>query len=286
MTEPRSYRSAADFRRALEHRLQKHAAASGLNLQRLRRTVAFNRFLARIFANKLSPWVLKGGYAMELRLHNARATLDVDLCFRGKPEPGKEPQADHLQRLLARATQADLGDFFEFGIGGMQMELEGPLYGGARYPVRSMIDGRLFVSFHVDVAVGDFIPGTLETAKEHNLMSFAGIKPSIFPIIPKEVQFAEKLHSYTMPRPVPNSRVRDLVDMVLLIQESKLSPGKAKKAMQAVFDRRKSHPIPVTLVPPPAGWEKRFAEMAAECALKLDLKAGFEILNQFYSKVV
>lgn len=285
MTEPRSYRSAADFRRALEHRLQKHAAASGLNLQRLRRTVAFNRFLARIFANKTSPWVLKGGYAMELRLHNARATLDVDLSFRGKPEPG-EPQVDYLLRLLARASQVDLGDFFEFGIGGIQMELEGPLYGGARYPVRSRIDGRLFVSFHVDVAVGDFIPVKLETAHEHNLLSFAGIKPSLFQIIPKEVQFAEKLHSYTMPRPVPNSRVRDLVDMVLLIQESKLSPDKAKNAMQAVFDRRKSHPIPATLVPSPAGWEKRFAEMAAECALKLDLKAGFEILNRFYSKVL
>jgi len=72
MTKAKSYKSAQDFRAALEHRLQKHAADSGLSLQRLRRTVAFNRFLARIFADRLSPWVLKGGYAMELRLHSAR----------------------------------------------------------------------------------------------------------------------------------------------------------------------------------------------------------------------
>lgn len=85
MTEPKSYKSATDFRVALEHRLQKHAAASGLNLQRLRRTLAFNRFLARIFEDKRSPYVLKGGYAMELRMHNARSTLDVDLGFIGAP---------------------------------------------------------------------------------------------------------------------------------------------------------------------------------------------------------
>ena len=285
MTESKSYKSAKDFRVALEHRLQKHAADSGLNLQRLRRTVAFNRFLARIFADRLSPWVLKGGYAMELRLHSARATLDVDLSFRGSPKSGTEAQTDYLQRLLADAAKADLGDFFDFEIGGVQMELDGPLYGGARYPVRSIIDGRLFVSFYVDVAVGDFIPVKLETAHEQGLLSFAGIKSSTFQVIPKEIQFAEKLHSYTMPRPVPNSRVRDMVDMVLLIQEGKISPVKTEAALQSVFHRRKSHAVPVTLKPAPASWEKRFAEMAEACGLEIDSKAGFEILNRFYLKV-
>lgn len=286
MTKAKSYKSAKDFRVGLEHRLQKQAAESGLNLQRLRRTVAFNRFLARIFADKISPWVLKGGYAMELRMHSARATLDVDLGFRGSPKSGVEAQTDYLQRLLADAAKTDLGDSFEFEIGGVQMELDGPLYGGARYPVRSIIDGRLFVSFHVDVAVGDFIPAKLEIAHEQGLLSFAGIRPATFQMIPKEVQFAEKLHSYTMPRPVPNSRVRDLVDMVLLIQEGKISPVKTKEALQAVFRRRKSHAVPATLEPAPVSWEKRFEEMAAECGLKLDLKAGFEVLDKFYAKIV
>jgi hypothetical protein len=223
---------------------------------------------------------------MELRLHNARSTLDVDLGFLGTPQPKGESQTDYLQRLLAKAAKTELGDFFEFEIGGVQLELAGPLYGGARYPVRSLIDGRLFVSFHVDVAVGDFIPVKFETAHEQDLLSFAGVKPAVFPLLPKEVQFAEKLHSYTMPRPVPNSRVRDLVDMVLLIQESKLSPAEVKKALVAVFDRRKSHPVPAALEQAPAAWEKRFAEMAKECGLKIGLKEGFEILSRFYSSLV
>jgi len=56
----KSYKSATDFRRALEHRLQNEAEKSGQNLQRLRRKVAFNRFLARIFSDSASPWILKG----------------------------------------------------------------------------------------------------------------------------------------------------------------------------------------------------------------------------------
>lgn len=268
---------------ALEHRLQKHAAESGLNLQRLRRTVAFNRFLARIFADKMSPWVLKGGYAMELRLHNARATLDVDLGFRGTPKSGGEIQTDYLQRLLAGAAKADLGDFFGFEIGGVQMELDGPIYGGARYPVRAIVDDRLFVSFHVDVAVGDFIPEKLETAYEQGLLSFAGIKPAAFPLLPKEVQFAEKLHSYTMPRPVPNSRVRDLVDMVLLIKEGKMTHGKMVAAMKAVFTRRKTHAAPEALEPAPSRWEKIFSKMAEDCGLRMDMASGFKLLNRIYN---
>jgi len=285
MTDPKAYKSAEDFRRALEHRLQAYAEKSGLDLQRLRRTVAFNRFLARVFAEKTTPWVLKGGYAMELRLHNARTTQDIDLAFRGAPVTGGENQTDYIQRLLAKATRTDKGDFFSFEIGGVQMELDGPLYGGARYPVRALVGERLFVAFHVDAAVGDYLPEEVETAVEADLLGFAGVKPAEFPMLPREVQFAEKLHSYTMPRSVPNSRARDLVDMVLLIQEGKISSAKAQAALKAVFTRRKSHDVPAVLEPAPDRWENSFAEMAEECGLKIDLETGFEILNRFYVKL-
>jgi len=282
----KSYKSATDFRRALEHRLQNEAEKSGQNLQRLRRKVAFNRFLARIFSDSASPWILKGGYAMELRLVHARATRDIDLAFTGKPQGTGAKQAGYLQDLLSNAVNKDLGDFFAFRVGGVQLELDGPLYGGARYPVEALMDNRLFASFHVDAAVGDYIPAELETAREQDFLSFAGIEPATFPMIPREVQFSEKLHAYTIPRSVPNSRVRDLVDMALLIQEGKVSPTKARAALKAVFTRRKSHDVPTVLEPAPDRWEKSFADMAEECGLKIDLKTGFEILNRFYSKIL
>ena len=83
--EPKKYATAAAFRRALEDRLQDIAGKESVDLQRLRRQVAFDRLLARLFqpGQPLAPpWVLKGGYAMELRIKTARATKDIDLTMR------------------------------------------------------------------------------------------------------------------------------------------------------------------------------------------------------------
>jgi len=36
----------------------------------------------RLFQDKTSPWLLKGGYAMELRIRVARTTPDIHLALR------------------------------------------------------------------------------------------------------------------------------------------------------------------------------------------------------------
>jgi hypothetical protein len=77
---PRQYATAAAFRVALETRLKSVAAAEVIDLQRLRRQVSFDRLLARFFAEPNAPWLLKGGYAMELRLRTAR-TKDIDISL-------------------------------------------------------------------------------------------------------------------------------------------------------------------------------------------------------------
>jgi hypothetical protein len=47
--ESKKYATPAAFRRALEDRLQAIAMKEGVDLQRLRRQVAFDRLLARLF---------------------------------------------------------------------------------------------------------------------------------------------------------------------------------------------------------------------------------------------
>jgi Nucleotidyl transferase AbiEii toxin, Type IV TA system len=83
--EPKRYATAAAFRRALEDRLQDIVGKESVDLQCLRRQVAFDRLLARLFQAaqpRALPWVLKGGYAMELRIKAARTTKDIDLTMR------------------------------------------------------------------------------------------------------------------------------------------------------------------------------------------------------------
>ena len=69
------YASPSAFRRALEDRLLQMQRAEHVDIQRLRRQVAFDRLLARLFHDANPPWLLKGGYAMELRMAMARTII-------------------------------------------------------------------------------------------------------------------------------------------------------------------------------------------------------------------
>lgn len=274
------YASGAALRTALEERLKRVSREEGIDLQRLRRQVAFDRFLARLFQGPNSNWVLKGGYAMELRFQTARTTKDLDFTVRVAPAG----RADILRTQLQDAGVADLRDFFSFRIGEAMMDLDGATYGGSRYPVECVMGGRTFVKFHLDVGVGDVVVDPLEQAEMRDWLGFAGIPAPAVSMIQREQQFAEKLHAYTLPRAAaPNSRVRDLVDMVLLIQSQTLEPGRVVRALQATFNRRVTHTVPDALDPPPEDWNAPFARLAAECRLELSAADGFRILVEFYT---
>jgi hypothetical protein len=60
------YGDAAAFRMALEQRLRDQAS-DGASLARDRKRVAFDRLLARLVTVAEGRWVLKGGFALDLR---------------------------------------------------------------------------------------------------------------------------------------------------------------------------------------------------------------------------
>jgi len=67
------YASPDAFRQALEARLRSDFARH--RIPRLRKMIVFERFMARLD----DRWILKGGYALQLRTEKARTTQDVDL---------------------------------------------------------------------------------------------------------------------------------------------------------------------------------------------------------------
>jgi len=70
MTTPKKYSTAKAFRVALEARLKNIANSEQVDLQRLRRLVAFDRLLARIVQSEAKRWALKGGYARRSCRHD------------------------------------------------------------------------------------------------------------------------------------------------------------------------------------------------------------------------
>jgi hypothetical protein len=279
------FKTAADFRKSLETRLQAHAKKTGIDLQRLRRKVAFDRFLARIFSKKDSNFFLKGGYAMELRVVYARATKDIDLTFIKRARENEVLNALILEDLQNLAM-ADLNDHFSYQIGKAQIDLENAPYGGSRFPVSATIQGKIFVRFQVDVG-GDFLLDKAEIIQGTDWLQFCDIPPPVIPMISIEQQLAEKLHTYTLPRHERiNSRAKDLIDMALLLNLRTPHFSEMVDTLQKVFQKRNTHPLPKKLNSPPPQWDSQFIAMAIDCGLSEDMQTNFEKVSRFYDRII
>jgi hypothetical protein len=282
---PRIYATAGAFRRALEERLNRASLTDQIDPNRLRRQVSFDRLLARLFRENPAPWVLKGGYALELRFKAARSTVDIDLTVQRVAASAGGDENQVVRQMLQSAAAVALGDWFEFTIGPPVMDLTAAPYGGARYPVEARMDERIFARFHLDTGVGDVIMRPLETIVCRDWLGFAGIESSRVLIIAREQQFAEKIHAYTLPRNAPNSRVKDLVDLALLIRSGGLDKQRILDALRLTFERRGTHDL-ASLLPPPADWQIPFQALAEECGLPTDVAAMFAGVQEFLEEVL
>ncbi|MBN1483392.1 MAG: nucleotidyl transferase AbiEii/AbiGii toxin family protein [Chloroflexia bacterium] len=270
------YGSPQAFRHALENRLRRRAERQGVDLQRLRRRVAFERLLARLFAPEQPPWLLKGGYALELRLQDrARSTLDLDLAV--PEERALEVLAPHqaenaaglgVYELLQEAAAREMGDGFRFYLSRPKEERSGAPGGGLRCSVEAHLAGRVFAQFHLDVGLGDAVLEQPDWVEGHALLDFADIDPARVALYPPAQHFAEKLHAYTFPWPDrENTRVKDLLDLVLLLHLGGLRPEQVRPALRATFAARRTHPLPRELPAPPESWSAAYAAQARELEL-------------------
>lgn len=275
-----------DFRKSLETRLKGIAQKTNQDLQRIRRKVAFERFLARVFQHDSDGFVLKGGYAMELRFSTARATKDIDLTCLHRTSNDESLMEAIIIRELRQLVKLELEDYFTFEVSESRMDLDNAPYGGARYAVSSFVDKRLFVRFQLDVGA-DVIVDKIEQVNGSNWLEYCGIKTPSMRMISIEQQLAEKLHAYSLPREERlNSRVKDLIDMLLLIEHRNINVDDLKQTIQKVFISRKTHTLPESLNEPPKEWVTLYQALADECGIKLTILQVFSKLNQFYLKNV
>jgi predicted nucleotidyltransferase component of viral defense system len=275
----KAYKTPQALRTALEAHLLEIANRTGTDLQRLRRRVAFDRLLARMFSEKQDrpAWCLKGGYAIELRIETARTTKDIDLSI-----AGREPIAPELlHRLVDDAASLDLADGFVFQVGESILYLDAAPQGGSRFPVQARMAGRPFVGFHVDIGIGDDLIEPTDKIEGEGWFDFTGLPRPEFRMISREQQFAEKLHAYTRPRTDrDNSRVKDLVDLLLLMR-TQMEPRRLRENIERTFAHRATHPIPPELATPPESWRVRFAELAAQSHIDVELDSALRSVNEY-----
>jgi len=231
------YTSGRDFRQALEDRLKDIFHTENIPLVRLRKQVAFERFITRLLTIQPDTWILKGGLAMQLRLGiQSRTTRDIDLLY-------KELSAS-IYDSLVEAASLDIGDWFTFEVRQTE-EAPQDLFSGHRYHVNCLLDGRVFEAFHVDVGVGDLLVEDYDCLHFDPILDFAGIASTEVPCYPITQQIAEKLHALTRKYASGgSSRAKDFVDILLLASLSNIEGVTLSKAIQSTFEIRNTHPLP------------------------------------------
>ena len=278
------YKSAAGFRMAVKSKLNKISQNTGQDIRRLYRQTAYAQFLARLFLEDDISWVLKGGHALELRLQKSRATKDVDLAMKEikSIHSNKEEKSSALRDLLLKKSQIDLEDYFEFNISQPVLSLDNAPYGGTRFRVEAMVDGKTFSKFLIDIGIGDAWIEPQDSLQLSSHLEELGLESFSVKAIPIEHHIAEKIHALTLPRELSNSRVKDLVDLFLIFKFEKFSNKKVKNCIKETFTKRNTHKVPQELPLPNESWEKPFKDMMNSIDEQTEMQEAFQFVHQHF----
>ncbi len=243
--------------------------------------MAFDRILARLVHVAPDVWLLKGGVALEYRLQHSRATADVDisakLAFAG------------MQEVLEHAAAAEMADYFAMRV----VQISKPIDDIDTYRFRLDVvfaTGRLFEPMNLDVGFADPWLGTPQALTAPSLLEFAGIRPTTVYAIPASQHIAEKLHAYTRgygaDRLRPSTRVKDLIDLALLLQSDAPEPEELATTIRDVFTARTSHAIPKRLPQPPTSWSAGYPALAGDLPIPKTSREAFEYVRDVLDPIL
>jgi len=258
-----AYESPAALRQALETRLGNRSRETGTDLERLRRRAAFERLLVRLELGAPHRWVVKGGMALEIRLGDrARSTRDLDLALRDAQGDGSSVR-ELLIDCLAVAREED---GFEFLVGEpTTITLDEAGRPGWRFPVESRMAGRKFANVRLDVVARDDEISKTQRVELPGVLDFAGLARHDVEAVHPAQHFAEKVHAFTRTYGErPNTRVRDLPDMVLLIDDGLEPTAELFSIVSRLFDARANATVPAQLPDAPSFWHENYPALAAD----------------------
>lgn len=205
----------------------------------------------------------EGGMALEVRLRDqARLTKDIDLGLRD----GVNEQAELHERLVEALAADPFNDRFVLVAGPVtELSPDGGGHTTWRSSVAAQLAGRPFGGVQIDVSPRAHELDLTDTVALPNSLAFADIEAPAVEIIDVNRHAAEKFHA--MLRQFDdreNTRVRDLLDLVLLIENELLDRPAMASAVRDVWQERDATARPKELAVLPASWPDRYERLAAE----------------------
>lgn len=230
----------------------------GADLNSLIQQVTFDRFLCRVFSEREPAFVLKGGTSMLARIPQARATLDIDLLT-------NESSLDSAVEELVALASADLEDHFRFVSTKRVALLEGenqPYARGARITFDAYLGLRPRGAVNIDLVVGSnptAEPQRRPPANRLNALSLSTVDYVLYPVVD---QISDKVCATMQPVGAlarPSTRVKDLVDLVLLAQAEPVEAVQLWHALTSEMRRRQMAPIAAFSIP--NDWERGYLKI-------------------------
>ncbi|MDQ2670876.1 MAG: nucleotidyl transferase AbiEii/AbiGii toxin family protein [Gemmatimonadota bacterium] len=266
MSDESPYSNWQGVEQAMKAAAASSASRSGAGVGDLLVRARFDRFLSRVFAEgESSGWLLKGGTSILARVSDARHTQDLDLA-------ASQASLDEAVEDLRARVQRDYGDHLSFelvsvratGLGDTQPDVQTRQVTFACFAGSGAARKR-FGEVKVDLVVGPPPVGDVEVVEPAARLQLARpLQSAPYRLFPLVDQVAEKVcatMSRAYPGGRPSSRVKDLVDLVVIgrTQTVPLRPLQLAIATQQI--RSRLDPFEQLVIP--EGWEKRYQAMAA-----------------------
>lgn len=269
---------------SLGDRIRIAASERGEDAHRIRRGLVFQRLLGRLAPHGL---VLKGGFCLEVRLGDvARTTKDIDLVGRMALATNPDDLLDALEVALASGF---FDDGFSFRPGAPRRlradEAGGPAW---RVSLEAFVDGTPFERIKLDlVGQVDEVTGGTEPLEVRAPITAPGCSPVTVAAVDVYQHSAEKLHAYARlySGGRTSSRVKDLVDLVLLIDAGLLTdPHRLSERLAVVWSARDRSRPPPSLPEPPSSWADDLARLFGDLSVPpRSLAAAHALVTDFYS---
>jgi Nucleotidyl transferase AbiEii toxin, Type IV TA system len=212
--------------------------------------------------------VVKGGGALRLRLgEDARLTKDLDASFRG--------DLDEAEQLIRQALHKGWSGFTGLLSDPEEIVRTGLKPPPRRYQLAVNYEGQRLTAFPLEIATAEASSGdNPEILTPTVSLSIFGLPdPDPVAFLPATWQVAQKLHACTETYTDggPNTRVRDLLDILLIEDLIGIDDWPAlRSACEETFAARKKHTWPPTITVYPV-WDKLWEDITWEAKIRVTL---------------
>ncbi|MEV6562216.1 nucleotidyl transferase AbiEii/AbiGii toxin family protein [Nocardia sp. NPDC051756] len=266
LNQPR--RSASAFRMSLNAKVKQVVRATGRPPAQIHREFYLLRFLGRVFSDADSPWVLKGGSGLLVRItDSARYSRDIDIL---RIDVDADQAVTELQQLCATPSDLDPLTFqVRRGKNDPATSLSAQLVTTVYYGATELHH------FPIDLSIRSTLASVVDRVEPVTVLDlddFADLPP--FRCLSLADQIADKIaamYEVHGSNAAPSTRWHDLVDLLLIIDRFPIDAAKTLRALRIQQQRRDHLTLPRAVIRPGSGWDTGYPREAVGTSLPPDL---------------